>query len=116
MKILLDECLPQDVCKSFVDHECRAARAASFGGKKNGELLTLAEQAGFDVLVGVDNNIPYQQNVRGRTIAVLIIRLRWRVVHSARFVGYGQGRGKRSSPMVKAVSKCLYRCAKEGCS
>ena len=74
MKILLDECLPQDLCKSFVHHECSAARAAGFGAKKNGELLTLAEQAGFDVLVTVDKNIAYQQNLGGRTIAVLIIR------------------------------------------
>ena len=62
--------------QSFTDHECRPARRAGFGGKKNGELLTLAEQAGFDVLVTVDKNIPAQQNLKGRAIALLILRAR----------------------------------------
>jgi len=41
--------------------------------EKNGQLLQLAEEAGFQVLVTVDKNIPYQQNLRGRSIALLII-------------------------------------------
>jgi hypothetical protein len=88
MKILLDECVPLPFCKSFPNHECHAARPAGFGGKKNGDLLRLAENAGFDVLITVDRNIPYQQNLRGRTIAVLILsvpsnRLRDLLVHES---------------------------------
>jgi hypothetical protein len=44
-----------------------------FGGKSNGELLRLAETAGFDILLTVDRALPYQQNVRGRKIAMLVI-------------------------------------------
>lgn len=73
MKVLLDECVPQSLCRSFTEHECKGARRAGFGGKKNGQLLQLAEEAGFQVLVTVDKNIPYQQNLRGRSIALLII-------------------------------------------
>jgi hypothetical protein len=76
MKILLDECVPQDLCKEFLEHECHAARRAGFGGKKNGELLALAEAAGFDVLITVDRSIPFQQNLTNRRIAVLIINVR----------------------------------------
>jgi len=75
MKILLDECVPKDFCKSFPEHECHAARRAGFGGKRNGELIALAEQAGFDALITVDKRIPFQQNLRRINIAVLILNV-----------------------------------------
>jgi hypothetical protein len=40
---------------------------------KNGQLLTAAEQAGFDVLVTTDKNMRYQQNLQGRRIAVVVL-------------------------------------------
>lgn len=40
--------------------------------QKNGELLTLAE-GNFEVLITLDKNIQFQQNLRGRKIVVLII-------------------------------------------
>ena len=39
----------------------------------NGELLTAAEAAGCDVLITTDTNIRYQQNLTGRTIAILVL-------------------------------------------
>ena len=75
MKILLDECVPKDLCKSLADHECHSARRAGFGGKKNGELLAAAELAGYDVLLTVDRNIPHQQNLAGRRLALLIMHV-----------------------------------------
>ena len=39
----------------------------------NGALLTAAENEGFEVLVTTDQNIPFQQNVTGRQIAILIL-------------------------------------------
>ncbi|MGH9651903.1 MAG: hypothetical protein ACRD6B_00330 [Bryobacteraceae bacterium] len=47
---------------------------AGFAGKKNGELLLLAEDARFDVLLTVDRGIRHQQNLSGRKIALLIAR------------------------------------------
>ncbi len=76
MKVLLDECVPQSLCRSLTGYECKGARRAGFGGKKNGQLLQLAEEAGFQVLVTVDKNILYQQNLRGRSIALLIIDIK----------------------------------------
>lgn len=43
-------------------------------GKKNGELLAWADQAGFQVFLTLDRGIQYQQNPRPETIAVVIIR------------------------------------------
>ena len=75
MKLLLDECLPRKLKFIFVDHgyQCYTVREAGFGGKENGELLALAE-GNFDVLITIDKNIRYQQNMRNRNIAILVIR------------------------------------------
>ena len=55
MTVLIDECVPRDIRKSLGDHKCITVPQAGFAGKKNGELLDLAEQARFDVLLTVDN-------------------------------------------------------------
>jgi hypothetical protein len=39
----------------------------------NGELLRLAEEHNFDVLITTDKGIRYQQNLAGRKLALLII-------------------------------------------
>jgi len=49
-------------------------RDAGFSGKENGELIALAEKQQFNVLITIDKNICYQQNIAGRNIAILIIR------------------------------------------
>jgi hypothetical protein len=46
---------------------------AGLDGLKNGELLTAAEDAGFDVFVTADRALPFQQNVGGRGIAVVAL-------------------------------------------
>ena len=76
MKILLDECFPKDLHKSFSGHECQTAPSVGFAGKRNGELLALAERAGFQVLLTVDKRLPDQQNLRGRIIALLVVHAR----------------------------------------
>ena len=39
----------------------------------NGELLTAAEQAGFELLLTTDKNIRYQQNLAGRKISIVVL-------------------------------------------
>lgn len=46
---------------------------AGFAGKKNGELLLLAERAGFQVFLTLDRGFEYEQNLRHRNIAVVLI-------------------------------------------
>ena len=48
---------------------------------KNGDLLTAAEKAGFEVLLTSDKNIRYQQNLGGRKIAIVVLTIgRWEPV------------------------------------
>ena len=39
----------------------------------NGELIQAAEAAGFEVVVTADQNIVYQQNLKGRRIAIVVL-------------------------------------------
>jgi hypothetical protein len=74
MKVLLDECVPRKFKSSLSGHYCSTVPEEGFAGNKNGELLGLAESAGFQVFLTLDRGIEYQQNLRPRTIAVVIIR------------------------------------------
>ena len=75
MRLLLDECLPRKMkfLLSGGGHQCDTVREAGFGGKENGELLSLAE-GNFDVLITVDKNLKYQQNITNHRIAILVLR------------------------------------------
>ena len=74
MRVLLDESAPKALKRFLVDqgHECRTVQETGWAGKKNGELLSVAEIA-FDVLVTVDTNLRYQQNLSGRKIAIVVL-------------------------------------------
>jgi predicted nuclease of predicted toxin-antitoxin system len=75
MKILIDECLPAGLRGTLaaLGHKCQTVRKAGFGSKKNCELLRLAEGR-WEVLLTDDQNIKYQQNMAGRSVAILILR------------------------------------------
>ena len=76
MKILLDECIPRKLKFSLPRHECQTVPEAGLAGKKNGSLLDLAESAGFEIFVTMDKGLEYEQNLAGRSIAILILRAR----------------------------------------
>ena len=63
MRILLDECVDQRLRFSFDEHDCESAAYAGLSGRKNGDLLTAAESAGFQVIVTTGREIAYQQNL-----------------------------------------------------
>ena len=75
MRILLDENLPRKLAGHLVGHACRTVVECGWSGKKNGELLCLADTQ-FDVLLTLDKNLPFQQNLDTKRIAVLIVRAR----------------------------------------
>jgi aryl-alcohol dehydrogenase-like predicted oxidoreductase len=67
MRILIDECIDERFRNSLPEHDCQTARYAGLAGLKNGDLLTAAETAKFDVLLTMDQGIEYQQNSRQRS-------------------------------------------------
>ena len=76
MRLLLDECIDEGLRYHFTGHECQTCRYAGLTGLANGALLAAADQAGFEVLITVDQNMPFQQDLRGRFISLLVIRTR----------------------------------------
>jgi hypothetical protein len=74
MRVLIDECLPRKLKNALPDHKCHTVPEAGLAGQKNGRLLSLAEAAGFDLFLTIDKVLQYQQNLAGRSIAVLIVR------------------------------------------
>lgn len=74
MKILLDECLPFGLRRSFPQRiEVHTVQWAGLKGKTNGELLRTAEDASYDVLVTVDKNLPHQQNLPDLKLSIVIV-------------------------------------------
>ncbi len=55
------------------DFEVVTVPEASFSGLKNGKLLKAAEEAGFSILLTIDKNMDYQQNVGKFAIAIVIL-------------------------------------------
>jgi hypothetical protein len=41
---------------------------------ENGNLLAAAESAGFNLLISTDQHLKHQQNLSGRTLAVLVLQ------------------------------------------
>jgi hypothetical protein len=75
MRLLIDECLPRGLKRLLTGPQCRTVQEMSWSGKKNGELLSLAELE-FDLLVTVDQGLEYQQNLANRRIALLLFEAR----------------------------------------
>ena len=66
-RVLLDETVDRQLKPlSGEDLEVRTVQEQEWGGLKNGELLRAAS-AVFDVFVTMDQNLPYQQNLKGLT-------------------------------------------------
>jgi hypothetical protein len=79
--ILLDNNVLRGLAGALTGHVVMEARDRGWATVKNGVLLSAAEEAGFEVLVTADKNIRYQQNLEGRTIAVVVLtQLRWGLV------------------------------------
>lgn len=60
MKLLLDECVTHRLRRDLAGHEVHTVQDAGLKGLENGELLKAAAGV-YEVLVTVDQNIPYQQ-------------------------------------------------------
>ena len=73
MKILIDENLPRKLAGHLQGYPCRTVSECGWSGAKNGTLSTLADPM-FDVLLTLDKNRPYQQDLKTVRTAVLIPR------------------------------------------
>jgi hypothetical protein len=73
MRILFDQGVPRGLAASLRSHDVTEARRLKWERVSNGELLKLAEDAGFNLLLTTDKNVRYQQNLAGRKISVVVL-------------------------------------------
>ena len=73
MKILLDECVTKKVKTFLGGHAVFTIGQMEWRGLKNGMLLKQAEQKNFDILLTIDKNISYQQNMANYNIAIVVL-------------------------------------------
>jgi len=74
MKLLLDECIPRRFKNHLPGYDCQTVPEMGLAGRKNGELLSLAEQAGFHVFLTLDRGIEFEQNLQRQGMAVILVR------------------------------------------
>lgn len=74
MRVLIDECIDERLRNHLPGHDCQTARHAGLAGLSNGDLLSAAEKARFEVFLTIDQSIEYQQNLTGRAIAIIVLR------------------------------------------
>ena len=72
MRILVDECLPKDLVGWLKGLNVKTVQQVGWAGVKNGELLRRAESE-FDVFLTADRNLRYQQNLKARRLAILVL-------------------------------------------
>jgi hypothetical protein len=71
VKILLDVCTPRQVRNAFTRHDVKTTVKMGWGFLENGDLLNAGETEGFELFIICDKNMRYQQNLKGRKIAIL---------------------------------------------
>ena len=86
MRVLLDESVPRSLGFAIEGHFVRTVQTAGFAGLLNGDLLVAMRNAGFDVLVTFDQNLPYQQNSALPVAIVVLVAPNNRVQTAMKFV------------------------------
>jgi hypothetical protein len=83
MRILFDQGTPVGIRDSLLAHDVSTAYQMGWSTLSNGELLRSSEMAGFDVLLTTDKNLVYQQNIKDRKIAIVILgHARWSAIRA----------------------------------
>jgi len=72
VRVLLDEHLPLDLARELHGHDVHTVVGRGWAGIKNGELLRLMRDT-YDVLVTMDRNLEFQQNLSVLPFGVILV-------------------------------------------
>lgn len=73
MKILLDECVTKRLKNHLTEFDVFTVRELSLSGIKNGKLMTYCIENNFDILLTIDKNLMYQQNLDKYPVTIVIL-------------------------------------------
>jgi hypothetical protein len=74
MRVLFDQGTPVPLREQLSGHQVDTVYEQGWSQVRNGELLTLAEQSGYEVFLTTDQRLKYQQSLSGRQIAIIVLR------------------------------------------
>ena len=75
-RVLCDESVPRDIARALAGHVVATVQELGWAGMKNGTLLRMAREGGWEVLVTVDRRLEYQQNIPASGLALCVLRAR----------------------------------------
>jgi hypothetical protein len=73
MLILFDQGTPVPLRSFLIGHTVRTAAQQGWSTLANGDLPRAAEAEGFDVLLTTDKNLAFQQSLKDRKIAIVVL-------------------------------------------
>lgn len=74
MRILLDECITKRLKPHLKPHDVATVHEMGWSGIKNGKLLSLCVEHKFDILLSIDKNLQYQQNLIKHPVDLFIFQ------------------------------------------
>ena len=73
MKILLDECINKRLKNHLTDFQVYTVNELGWSGIKNGKLMSLCVENNFDILLTIDKNLRFQQNLDKYFLTIAIL-------------------------------------------
>jgi predicted nuclease of predicted toxin-antitoxin system len=73
MKILLDECVTKKLKQHLASHQVFTVANMNWLGLKNGNLMRKAIAEGFDILLTIDKNLQFQNNLIDNNLSIVIL-------------------------------------------
>ena len=73
MRILFDQGTPVPLRQHLAGHVVDTAFERGWSALHNGELLDIAEQEGYALLMTTDQNLRYQQHLADRQLAIIVL-------------------------------------------
>ena len=73
MRVLVDNCVNRRFTRLIIGHDVKHARELGWADLSNGDLISRADQAEYDVLVTTDKNLRFQQSLAGRRVSVITL-------------------------------------------
>jgi hypothetical protein len=81
VKVLFDHNVPHKLRRSLIGHEVYTAEELGWNRLENGDLLKVAEEAAFAVMITGDKNLSYQQNLVSRKLSLIVLEdIDWNVI------------------------------------
>jgi hypothetical protein len=72
-RVILDESVPSQVGDHLPGHSVTTVPIEGWASVKNGKMLALIEEAGFNAFITADKNLEAQQSLQGRSFAILLL-------------------------------------------